>query len=528
MGSSGQQLVYPGYRLDRYELVCPLAYGGMGTIWLGRYVGKLGFEKLVVLKMILPQYSKDPDARRMFVDEARIASRIDHPHVVRITDVGETNGTYYLVMDYVDGDSLSRLLSAAADRGMPRFPTTAMLSVVGHVCEGLHAAHELCDEKGELLHVVHRDVSPQNILLGPQGVAMLIDFGVVKARDRVSHDTRTGQLKGKLAYMAPEQSRGRSADVDRRADVWAVGAILYEHFTGAPPFEAATEVATLKRHAEGKAPDPLPGSVPAPLAAVVMQALALKREVRYPTTLALKHALEVAADECNLHPSTSEVVTFADEALADRRSARKRMIDAAVTAARERRDASGRDSDSALTSADTHRIGAAREQAMVMIREHVAGAPDDPFVLATPAFHPGPPDHRGQGRSKLSLVIGILAGIAVSATIAILVARTPRSASTPPQDPAVALPTGPTNAAAMPVTDTTSALPTARTAEPSPMPAPVVASTARTVGAPVAPTAALLPPTSSSSGKPPKHTPTPTIASPRGNPSPSASITYGF
>ena len=174
----------PGYRLDRYELLCPLAYGGMASVWLARFGGRLGFERMVVIKMILPQYSQDPRFQEMFLDEARIASKIEHANVARIMDVGEDQGNYFIVMEWVDGDSLSKILRAAEQR-KEKIPAGVALRICADAAAGLHAAHELKDRDGTELGVVHRDVSPQNVLVGNNGATSVIDFGVAKARDRV-------------------------------------------------------------------------------------------------------------------------------------------------------------------------------------------------------------------------------------------------------------------------------------------------------------------------------------------------------
>ena len=321
----------PGYRLDRYELLCPLAYGGMASVWLARFGGRLGFERLVVVKMILPQYSQDPRFQEMFLDEARIASRIEHTNVARILDVGEHEGNYFIVMEWVDGDSLSKIIRAAEAKKQ-RVPAGIALRITADAAAGLHAAHELKDREGHSLGVVHRDVSPQNILISNNGATMLIDFGVAKARDRVSQDTSAGQLKGKIRYMAPEQALGRV--IDRRADVWALGAIVYELFAGTSPYEGANEVATLHKLTSGQPPAPLPPSVPPPVKAVIARALANDADKRYATTLELSLALESAMVEIGDSASISAVSTYTAQLLADRKSARKRAVDAALQTAR--------------------------------------------------------------------------------------------------------------------------------------------------------------------------------------------------
>ena len=354
----------PGYRLDRYELLCPLAYGGMASVWLARFGGRLGFERLVVLKMILPQFSQDPRFQEMFLDEARIASRIEHPNVARILDVGEHDGNYFIVMEWVDGDSLSKILRAVESKKQ-RVPPGIALRICADAAAGLHAAHELKDRDGRSLGVVHRDVSPQNILISNSGSTMLIDFGVAKARDRVSQDTSAGQLKGKIRYMAPEQALGRS--IDHRADVWAVGAMLYEMFAGSPPYEGPNEVATLHKLTAGKPPPALPASVPEVIRVVIERALAYDFENRFATALELNLALEGAMVEIG-EPTTSAIVAhYTAQLLADRKGARRKAVDSALAAARSR-DANGAQPSGTAS----------------------APAPPPPALYATHSFTPSP------------------------------------------------------------------------------------------------------------------------------------------
>jgi serine/threonine protein kinase len=250
----------PGYRLDdRYELLYPYAQGGMATVWAARISGKHGFEKIVAVKTILPHLSREESFRTMFLDEARIAARIRHPNVADIDDLGEQAGTLYMVLEWVDGDSLARLHDTAL-RAREPFPLPILLRLLADTCAGLHAAHELRDETGHLLGVVHRDVSPQNVLVTTGGAVKVIDFGIAKAVDRLSEQTKTGYVKGKVEYVAPEQVMRRR--VDRRADVWAIGTILYQYLAGRLPFEAEGELATLRLLTSGRPPRPLPPTVP--------------------------------------------------------------------------------------------------------------------------------------------------------------------------------------------------------------------------------------------------------------------------
>ena len=218
--------------VGRYALHHEIASGGMAVVHIGRLMGPVGFARTVAIKRLHPHLAHNPEFVAMFLDEARLAARIRHPNVVSTLDVVATEGELFVVMEYVPGDALARLLFTASSRG-ESVPLAIASSIMVDVLHGLHAAHEASDERGQPLGLVHRDVSPHNVLVGTDGAAHLIDFGIAKAAGR-AQVTREGQLKGKLAYMAPEQLKGSSggAKVDRRADVFAVGTILWEIVTG--------------------------------------------------------------------------------------------------------------------------------------------------------------------------------------------------------------------------------------------------------------------------------------------------------
>ena len=305
----------------------------MASVWLARLHGKHGFEKLVAVKTILPQYASDLQFQRMFLDEARIASGIEHTNVAQILDLGEQHEILYIVMEWVDGDSLSRLNRALERKGL-RIPAGALVRIIADTCGGLHAAHELTAKDGHLLGVVHRDVSPQNILVSVKGVTKLIDFGIAKARDRVAGETNAGNLKGKILYMAPEQALGKP--IDRRADVWAVGAVLYHMLSGKPPYEGENQLATLHMLATPSPPSPLPASVPKPIAQVVMAALVHDPDKRIATAAELQQRLESALVEAKLATTGSDVAALVREHLGDRAEQRRQAVDLALEAAADR------------------------------------------------------------------------------------------------------------------------------------------------------------------------------------------------
>lgn len=319
--------------LDRYELICPIAQGGMASVWIARQTGKHGFERLVAIKTVLPKYASDSLFQTMFLDEARIASRIEHNNVVRVLDVGEHHGTTYLVMEYVDGDALSTIHRTLKKNGTGA-PRGILLRIVADVCGGLHSAHELRGDAGQLLNVVHRDVSPHNILVSLHGDAKLIDFGIAKARDRIGGDTSTGTVKGKVRYMAPEQAIG--APSDRRADIWGIGAVLYELLAGKAPYVGDNDVQTILALTSGLPPPPLPGTVPRPIADVVYHALETTPSKRFATAAALQQAIEDAMVATRLGTGTAAVASFLSDHMAERGRARKETILLGLKAAAER------------------------------------------------------------------------------------------------------------------------------------------------------------------------------------------------
>ncbi len=323
----------PGYRLDRYELLCKIGQGGMASVWLARAQGKHGFERLVAVKTVLPEHATDRDFRTMLLDEARIAAGIDHPNVARILDVGEDRDIPYLVMEYVAGESLNRLHRKLGESDQ-RIPQEIVLRILADACAGLHVAHELIGPDGIPLGIVHRDVSPQNIIVNELGISKLIDFGVAKATGRLGGETATGIIKGKVAYMAPEQALG--VPVDRRADVWAIGAIAYYLLVGAPPFDAPNDAARIIRAVTGDPPDPMPSSVPPAIRDVVLKALSREARDRYATAADLRRALEDAARISSRAATTEDVAKFCGEHLAEFARARKKMLDRALAAASDR------------------------------------------------------------------------------------------------------------------------------------------------------------------------------------------------
>jgi eukaryotic-like serine/threonine-protein kinase len=276
----------PGSQLDRYAIVALVAEGGMGSVWRARLCGRHGFERTVALKTMLPDLATSPRFRAMLLDEARVAALVEHPNVVQVLDLGEHDDILYLVMEWVEGTTLHALTASFEERGA-RLPLGAVLRLVGDAARGLHAAHELRDELGRELQLVHRDVSPDNVLVSTAGFARLTDFGIAKARQRLSAETTAGRFKGKPGYASPEQAA--ALPVDRTSDVWSLGAILHRLLAGAPPF---VDPAALVAYVHGIADcPPLPDDTPPALVAIVRRALAPAPGDRFPTALTVERAL---------------------------------------------------------------------------------------------------------------------------------------------------------------------------------------------------------------------------------------------
>ena len=290
---------------SRYDTILKLASGGMATVWVGTVRGALGFRQLVAIKKPHPHLLGDPSFRSEIVAEARLASMIHHANVVDVRDVEIDGESISLVMDYIEGASLGELLVACANAGKPLPPRVAVRIAVDALA-GLHAAHELVDERDRPVGLVHRDVSPQNILVGTDGIARVADFGVAKFARKNMASTSEGSLKGKLAYMAPEYLRGES--IDRRFDIFALGIVLWETLTGKRLFRGANEAETLRLLLEHH-PESLVTAAPAAAALEGVLATALARAVdeRFQNAQAMAAALEATALTAGLCGGHTEV-----------------------------------------------------------------------------------------------------------------------------------------------------------------------------------------------------------------------------
>lgn len=290
-------------RGGRYERIRPIASGGMATVYLGRAHGHGvgGFERSVAIKVMHDHLASTQEFVSMFLDEARIAARIRHPNVVATLDAVRDDQGLFLVMEFIDGLSVHHIVKATR-ASQATIPLPIAVRIIMDTLGGLHAAHELKGDDGGPLNLVHRDVSPQNILVALDGLARITDFGIARAETR-AHVTRTGQIKGKITYMSVEQVR--SAPVDRRSDVYATAIVLWELLTGKKCFNADSDGAAALMAAEGvkQSPSEANPAVPAPISACCMRALSIGPNDRYATAAEFAEALEDAALDAGVRPA---------------------------------------------------------------------------------------------------------------------------------------------------------------------------------------------------------------------------------
>jgi len=292
----------------KYQLLQKIGSGGMGQIFLARTVGTQDFEKLVVIKRLLPHLSEDEEFLSMFLDEARIAARFNHPNLIQIFELGDFADAHYLAMEYVAGENLRELDRYLRGVAKQTLPLGMACRIVADAAAGLAYAHNARDAQGRPLSLVHRDVSPQNILVGFDGAVKLIDFGVAKAAGK-AQSTATGVLRGKYSYMSPEQADG--GPLDARSDVFSLGVVFWELLTGKRLFKGDSELTTLRLVTACQVPLPSKMSSSLPLAdGLVMKALAKDPDQRYPDAAAFRLALEDFILEQRLQASSAHLATF--------------------------------------------------------------------------------------------------------------------------------------------------------------------------------------------------------------------------
>jgi serine/threonine-protein kinase len=301
----------------------------MATVWVAREHSPVPKEdRLVAVKAMLPELAEESEFVRMFLDEVRLVRSIRHPNIVNVYDVGEHDGVMWMSMEWVEGESLHTVIAEAGKRRA--IPPEMAVRVIAEAAAGLHAAHELRDENGAPRGVVHRDISPHNILIGTNGVVKIVDFGVAKAVGRVSEATRAGQLKGKFGYMSPEQARGKP--VDRRSDLFALGIVLFELTTSRRLFRGESDIETLKLVISSRIPPPtsLDPKYPPELERIVLRALQRDPQARYQTAQELEGDLRRYLKSQRIVVAQSGVANLLKRVVGDRIEQRRRAVRSAL------------------------------------------------------------------------------------------------------------------------------------------------------------------------------------------------------
>ncbi len=308
----------PGQIIGRYRIVRRIAVGGMAELYLAYATGVEGFEKLVAIKRVQPTFAIDPEFVSMFLDEARLAATLSHPNIAQVYDVGVDGHSYFFAMEFVDGRDVRHLLREAVHRG-ERLPLAIAIGIAGGVAAGLHAAHENRAADRTPLRIVHRDVSPGNVLVTFGGAVKLIDFGIAKAARRRTV-TQAGQLKGKAGYMSPEQCTGTA--IDRRSDIFALGVLLYELTTTRRLFAGGDEYATMRMIVDGRISPPsrVVADYPAELEAILMRALARDPDDRYQTARDLHLDLVRFARACDLDVTEYDLAAYVERLMPEQQA----------------------------------------------------------------------------------------------------------------------------------------------------------------------------------------------------------------
>src|SRR5437763_2860489 len=417
----------------RYELLKRLAGGGMGEVYLARQRGIDGFQKLLVIKTLLPHLCEDEEFIIMFKDEARVTAQLIHPNICQVFEFEQVGGIFYMAMEYLRGDDLRRLWKACEQKGTPlRVPL--ICRIVSDAAAGLDFAHSLRDQGGEPYKIVHRDVSPQNILVTFEGGVKVIDFGVAKAAGRAQH-TRTGALKGKYSYMSPEQVSGVS--IDGRSDIFALGIVLHELLTGRRLFKADSDVQTLARVRECNVAPPsrLNPQLPPGLDAIVLKALAKNPNDRYTTAQEFRLAIEDWLIQGRMSASSAHLAEFLKTIYAERLDKENRlgplMGDAGFSGPAPGATPAGNTPPGMMASQPS--LEMAGKPAPVTgksdptVNQRAAGdAPLDPSRMTTES---GAPSWRSRNKMRLSVALAAMAILVA----AFFVLRPPAEADDPPE-----------------------------------------------------------------------------------------------
>ncbi len=311
-------------QFGKYALLEQIGQGGMAEVFLAKQVGVEGFEKFTVIKRIRPQFSQDANFVEMFLNEAKLAARLNHSNIVQIYELGAIENSYFISMEYIAGRDMSAVIPKAKASGI-EFPFEYALRVASNVCEGLYYAHNLTDANWQPLHIVHRDISPENIRIGWNGMVKILDFGIAKAATQLN-ETRAGEIKGKLGYMSPEQVLGKP--LDNRSDIFSLGVVLYEWITGIRLFAGDNELAIMKSIVDGHIypPSYFKDDLPEAVENIVMKALEKDREKRYQSAFEMQLDIENFLASHVFTPSNIHLSNFINQLFKEEIEAEKERL----------------------------------------------------------------------------------------------------------------------------------------------------------------------------------------------------------
>ncbi|MFA6034896.1 MAG: protein kinase [Myxococcota bacterium] len=298
-----------GQAFGKYTLLKHLASGGMADIFLARLDGTDGFEKEIAIKKIKPHLTSRRDFVQGFLNEAKLAALLTHPNICQIYELGQVNDAYFIAMEYIHGRDMNRMINMSIRAAIP-FPMEYALKIASNCCEGLYYAHTKTDNKGNPLHIVHRDVTPENVIVSFSGGVKLLDFGIAKAAGNLMLNDRPGEIKGKLSFMSPEQCRFK--DVDHRSDLFSLGAVLYEWITGYRLFTGDNDETIIKSVVEGKIypPSYFKHDVPKQVEEILMRALEKDREKRYQSAWDMQYDIDTFLSQHEFTPSNVHLSNF--------------------------------------------------------------------------------------------------------------------------------------------------------------------------------------------------------------------------
>jgi len=313
-----------GTRFGKYTLLNRIAVGGMAEVFLARQEGLEGFEKTICIKRIRPHLSSQPNFVQMFLNEAKLAAQLNHPNIVQIYDLGRVNDSYFIAMEYISGRDMSRIIPKAEKAGIS-FPMIYALRIASNVCEGLYFAHTKGDAYGNPLNIVHRDITPENILVSFSGTVKIVDFGIAKANTQLEQ-TRAGEIKGKLSYMSPEQCMGHQ--LDARSDIFSFGSVIYEWVTGYKLFTGENEMAILKSIIDGKIypPSYFKEDVPEAVERILMKALDKDKTKRYQSAWEMQFDIDTYLASSEFTPSNIHLSNFLKQIFGDEIEREKELL----------------------------------------------------------------------------------------------------------------------------------------------------------------------------------------------------------